>query len=289
MKRIAALILIAGLLLSACGQDSAQIDISAILNETAEALLERTPEPAPGAVGGDWTVFGMASWGGEVPEGWFEDYEAKLEEYVIACGGVLHDKRYTEYSRVVLAVTSMGGDASDVAGYDLTAPLEDFDKTVFQGVNGAIYALLALDSGGYGSGELRERYVAHILEQELPAGGWTFMGDAPEADLTAMALQALAKYRHREDVDTAVERSLSVLAELPLETSESLSQTIAALAALGIDGSDRRFVRDGKTLLGQLLEYRCEDGLFCHVLGADGDLLATEQAFLALCAAAEQV
>lgn len=286
MKRIFALILVLVLLLCACGQEAERIDVSKVLNETAEVLLERVPEPAPGAVGGDWTVIGMARWGGEVPDGWFDGYAAKLEEYVAACGGVLHEKKYTEYSRVILTVTALGGDARNVAGYDLTAPLEDIDQTVFQGVNGAIYALMALDSGDHGSDELRARYVDHILAEELPGGGWTFMGDAPETDLTAMALQALASYRDREDVAAAAERGLAALAELPLETSESISQTITALAALGVDAEDDRFVRDGKTLLGQLLEYRCEDGLFCHVLGAEGDLLATEQALLALCAAA---
>lgn len=286
MKRILALILVLALLLCACGQKAEPIDISVVLNETAAELLERTPDPAPGAVGGDWTVVGMARWGGEVPDGWFEGYAAKLEAYVTACGGVLHEKKYTEYSRVILTITALGGDARSVAGYDLTAPLEDFEKTVFQGVNGAIYALMALDSGDYGSEELRERYVDHILAEELPGGGWTFMGDAPEADLTAMALQALAPHRDRVDVAAAAERGFAALAELPLETSESISQTIAALAALGVDTEDERFTRDGKTLIEQLLEYRCEDGLFCHVTGAEGDLLATEQAFLALCAAA---
>lgn len=286
MKRIFALILVLALLLCACGQKAEPVDISAQMEETAAALLERVPEPAPGAVGGDWIVIGMARRGGEVPQGWFEGYQAKLEEYVAACGGVLHEKKYTEYSRVILAVTAIGGDARSVAGYDLTAPLEDFDQTVFQGVNGAIYALLALDSGDYGSEELRERYVDHILAEELPDGGWTFLGDEAETDLSAMALQALANHRDRADVAAAVERGLAVLAELPMETSESVSQTITALAALGVDAEDDRFVRDGKTLIGQLLAYRCSGGLFCHIPGAEGDLLATEQAFLALCAAA---
>ena len=40
-------------------------------------------------------------------------------------------------------------DPRDVAGYDLTKPLGDFDKTVWQGINGPIWALIALDSGNY--------------------------------------------------------------------------------------------------------------------------------------------
>lgn len=285
MKRIVALILAVSLLLCACGQETIKNDVSGILKETAEVLLERVPEPVPGSVGGEWTVFGMVRSGTEMPEGWFEGYEERLAEYVTSCGGVLHDRKYTEYSRVILAVTAMGGDASDVAGYDLTAPLEDFDLTVFQGVNGAIYALLALDSGDYGSEEIREKYITHILEKQS-SGGWSLMGAEPEADLTAMVLQALAKYRDREDVASAVEQGLSVLSEIDFDTSESVSQTIVALCELGIAVDDSRFVREGKTLLDQLLAYRTEDGMFRHTADTDGDLLATEQAFYALAAIA---
>lgn len=283
MKRVIALIITLSILLCACGQETVKTDVSGILNETAKVLLERVAEPAPGSVGGEWTVFGMARWGGEVPDGWFQGYEERLADYVTSCGGVLHDRKFTEYSRVVLAVTAMGGDAADVAGYDLTAPLENFDQTVFQGVNGAIYALLALDSGDYGSDEIREKYIAHILERES-SGGWSLMGGEPEPDLTAMALQALAKYRDREDVASAVEQGLGVLSEINFDTSESVSQTIVALCELGIAVDDPRFVRDGKNLLDQLLAYRTEDGLFRHMLDTDGDLLATEQAFYALAA-----
>ena len=275
------MLLCLSILLCGCA-GAAKPDLQQLVDETATVLLERVPEPVPGPVGGEWTVLGMSRLGAEVPEGWFEDYHARLHDHVTACGGVLHERKYTDYSRVVLTVTAMGGDAQDVAGYDLTAPLEDYDKTVFQGVNGAIYALLALDRGNYGSTEIRECYVAHILERELPGGGWTMMGDVPEADLTAMALQALAKYTERSEVSAAVERGLAVLSGIEYETSESVSQAIVALAELGIAIDDSRFVRDGKTLLDLLLSYRTEDGMFRHVSDGEGDLLATEQAFYAL-------
>lgn len=282
MKRFVALFLCLSLLLCGCGGAETDDQLSPVLEETAAVLLEKVPSPTPGSVGGEWTVFGMSRWGGNVPAGWHEGYEALLNDYVTRCGGVLHERKYTEYSRVILAVTAMGSDAADVAGFDLTAPLEDFEQTVFQGVNGAIYALLALDAGGYGSDTIRERYVTHILEKELPGGGWTLMGDTPEADLTAMALQALAKYRSREDVSAAVDRGLEVLSGIGYETSESVSQAIVALTELGISIDDARFVSDGRTLLDLLLEYRNEDGMFRHMSGPEGDLLATEQAFYAL-------
>ena len=279
MKRIAALILVLSLLLSACGGADAKVDAAALAEQTAALLLEKNPEPIPGPLGGEWLVLGMCRLGYDLPEDWLEGYRQKLETYVSECGGILHDRKYTEYSRVILAVTAMGGDARDVAGYDLTAPLEDFDQTVFQGVNGAVYALLALDSGNYGSESIRERYIAHILEKELPGGGWCMMGDVPEADVTAMALQALAKYREREDVKLAVERGLKLLEAAEYATSEAVSQTIVALCELGMAAEEK---------IGLLLTFRTEDGDFRHVMDGEGDPLATEQAFYALVSAALQ-
>ena len=280
MKRFLALILALSLLLTACGGGEEKWNANALAEQTAALLLEKNPEPIPGPLGGEWLVLGMCRLGYDLPEGWIDGYRQKLERYVTDCGGILHDRKYTEYSRVILTVTAMGGDARNVAGYDLTAPLEDYEQTIFQGVNGAIYALLALDSGNYGSEAIRERYIAHILEKELPDGGWCMMGDAPEADVTAMALQALAKYRDREDVGAAVERGLKVLEAAEYTTSEAVSQTIVALCELGMPADEK---------VKLLLTYQTEAGDFRHVMDGDADVLSTEQAFYALVSAGLQL
>jgi hypothetical protein len=279
MKRLLALILALSLLLTACGGGEEKWNANALAEQTAALLLEKNPEPIPGPLGGEWLVLGMCRLGYDLPEGWIDGYRQKLERYVTDCGGILHDRKYTEYSRVILTVTAMGGDARNVAGYDLTAPLEDYEQTIFQGVNGAIYALLALDSGNYGSEAIRERYIAHILEKELPDGGWCMMGDVPEADVTAMALQALAKYRDREDVKPAVERGLKVLEAAEYTTSEAVSQTIVALCELGMPADEK---------VKLLLTYQTEAGDFRHVMDGDADALSTEQAFYALVSASLQ-
>ena len=87
--------------------------------------------------------------GAEVPEDYYDRYYAAVERLVEEKDGVLHARKYTEYSRVILAVTALGKDARNVAGYDLTIPLGDYDKTVWQRLNGPIWALIALDSRDY--------------------------------------------------------------------------------------------------------------------------------------------
>ena len=133
-------------------------------------------------------VLGLARGGYGVKSGYFEGYYERLESYVKACGGVLHKRKYTEYSRVALAVTAIGKDARNVAGYDLLLPLGDYEKTVYQGVNGAIFALLALDAGQYEvpvnadakTQATRELYVQKILDSQLSDGGWNIAGTAAQ-------------------------------------------------------------------------------------------------------------
>ena len=187
-------------------------------------------------------------------------------------------------------------------GLNLLLPLGDFDETVRQGVNGAIFALLALDSGGYEIPEVpeaetqatRELYVGELLQREIPDGGWALTGSTPDADVTAMALQALAKYRGRQDVEDAVQRGLAALSALQepngaylswdVENSESVCQVIVALTELGISLDDERFVKNGQTLPQVLERFACEDGSYRHSLNGGGDEMATEQALYALAA-----
>ena len=108
------------------------------VTDTAQYMYKTVKSPQVGSIGGEWAVLGLARSGYEVPEEYYQDYYGTVEAYVKACDGNLHDKKYTEYSRVIVALSAIGKDARDVAGYDLTKPLGDYDKTIWQGLNGPI-------------------------------------------------------------------------------------------------------------------------------------------------------
>jgi len=302
-RKWTALLLALGLLCSLAGCGSAQPAQAQPeedpIARTAQWLLEEVPEPKLGPVGGEWTVLGLVRGEQTLPEGYVEGYYDRLSDAVAEKDGILHEKKYTEYSRVILALTAIGKDPRDVAGFDLLQPLADQEQTVFQGVNGAAYALLALDSGNYeipvlatdGEQASREGYIAWILEKEAEGGGWGFNGTTADPDITAMVLQAFAKYRDRDDVAAAVDRAIDWLSRryiggaLANQSSESWSQLIVALAELGISVEDPRFVADGKTFVDQLMAFRTEEGGFRHTLQEEkANLMATEQAFYALVA-----
>lgn len=272
------------------------------LTRTASYLQSQVKEPSFGALGGDWLVFSLARSGADVSQKYLDTYYKNVVNYVEETGGVLSERKYTEYSRVILALTAIGKDPRDVAGYDLLLPLADFDETVSQGLNGAIFALLALDSGRYDIPEnpnaatqaTRELYVEEILRREIETGGWALSGNEPDADMTAMALQALAKYRDDPDASAAIERGITALSSMQEpngaylswgeENSESVSQVITALTELGISPEDSRFVKNGQTLLSSLERFSCEDGGYRHTLSGGADEMASEQALYALAA-----
>ena len=281
----------------------AQTDENSAAAVTAACLIDLVPEPGFGSVGGEWSVIGLTRWEGELPENWTDRYWDNLCDYVSGCQGILHERKYTEYSRVILAVTAIGKDPADVAGYNLLQPLADYEQTIFQGVNGPAFALIALDSGSYeipentaGSTQAtRELYVDYILSMEAETGGWGLAGGEADPDVTAMALQALARYQQREDVAAATGRAVEYLSarqnenggftSFGSESSESIAQVIVALTELGISMDDARFVKNGSTLPDALLRFRQSDGGFSHLIDGETDLLATEQAFYALVAA----
>lgn len=275
------------------------------VKDMAAYIYDTVPAPQIGTVGGEWAVIGLARSGFDVPEGYYESYYRNVEDTVKDCEGVLHDKKYTEYARVVLALTAIGKDPANVAGYDLLAPLGDFDKTVWQGINGPIWALIALDSGNYEVPQnpaaqtqaTRERYIGRIMELRLPDGGWALSGsDVSDPDVTGMALQALAKYQDREDIKQAIGEALDCMSAQQdenggfsswgMKNSESCVQMLVALCELGLPLDDARFVKNGNTLLDYIMTYYVKGKGFQHTSGDSGfNLMASEQGLYGLVAA----
>lgn len=276
---------------------------TAALTDAAAYILRTVSEPQCGPIGGEWAVIGLAR-SGCGSTAWFEAYYDSLAALVRAQDGVLHARKYTEYARVVLALTSIGKDPRDVGGYDLLAPLGDFDRVTFQGLNGAVFALLALDAGGYAvpdapDGETqatRESYLAEILSYQTLSGGFSLDADGGDADvdITAMALCALAPYCNDAAAADAARAALLWLSDAQgadgdYGSAESNAQVLIALAACGIAPEDARFVKNGCSALDALLAYAAPGGGYRHTAEEAGaNPMASEQALLALAAVARQ-
>ena len=310
MKKVISLALVLACLLALAVPALAakEPDLKSLVEGSAKYMLSAVKEPEPGDIGGEWAVLGLARSGYTVPDGYFEGYYGKLEAYVKEKQGVLHKRKYTDYSRVIITLSALGKDARDVGGYNLLTPLGDYDKTIWQGLNGPIWALIALDSANYPMPQnpdaktqaTRQMYIDCILAAELDEGGWTLSrrtsADPADPDITGMALQALAKYQDQKAVKEATERALECMSKRQDEeggfsswgttNSESVVQVLVALCELGIGWDDSRFVKNGHTLLDNLLTFRTSAGGFTHIAdGSDGDnQMSAEQGFYGLIA-----
>ena len=234
--------------------------------------MEKLGTPGIGAVGGEWMVIGLARSDRNIPG--VEDYYKKVLEYVAENidpeTGRLHKAKSTDNSRIIIALTAIGKDVTNVGGYNLLAGLSDLEFVKYQGNNGPIWALLALDSGNYpvpsGGTVTRQALIDEILRVQTSDGGWTVSGDKADSDMTGMALTALAPYYTKDlKVQEAIDKAVARLSEMQDEdggystsydgttkiaTSESISQVVTALSALGINAdTDPRFVKNVQQLL----------------------------------------
>ena len=269
--------------------------------------MEKLGTPGIGSIGGEWMVIGLARSGRTVPG--VEDYYKKALEYIESSidpdTGRLHKAKSTDNSRMILALTAIGKDVTNVGGYNLLAGLSDLEFVKYQGNNGPIWALLALDSGNYpvptGGTVTRQALIDEILRVQTSDGGWTVSGDKADSDMTGMALTALAPYYTKDlKVQEAIDKAIARLSEMQDEdggystsydgttkiaTSESISQVVTALSALGINAdTDPRFVKNGNSVIDALLRYYVKGGGFKHVMDGEIDGMGTEQAYYALTA-----
>ena len=285
---------------------AAPAQISDAYTSTGQELVRSAKQSIPsiGSINGEWQILGLVRSGQEVDASVYSQYKANVIQEVKERKGILHEKKYTEYSRVILALTALGEDVTNVGGYNLLEPLSDFDQTVWQGVNGAMFALTAFDSHNYeiptaAAGKTqttRQNLIQYILDHRTQDGGWAMSGQVADPDLTGMGIQALAPYYDSNaQVKTAVDTALQRLSDLQLSdgtyasagesTAESCSQVIVALSSLGIDpNTDSRFIKNGKSAMDGLLSFSVAGGGFRHLSSGTINQMATEQGYYALTA-----
>lgn len=304
------------------GTPAPVVEYSKALSDVLTYIRSQVQSAIVGSIGGEWAILSEAR-GGLTDDGWYSAYLDTLESFLRdpdnvysydpATGNVkIHNIKITENERVILALTSIGIDASDFRGFNLLPALLEKDgngqfKVAAQGLNGAIFALIALDSGKYLQGadgqELRNWCIDYLLEHQKTSGGWDLSGTPDglaNADIAGMALQALAPYYKNSssykyaEVKAVVEKAVQALRDIQEEdgsftygsegkTSESAAQVLTALTALGYDGTN-----DGSFLASvvkNLLTYRdTASGGFRHVMSDSVNQMASEQAAYALVA-----
>lgn len=273
---------------------------SEYLKKALANIKKKVPTPTIGSSSGEWAVLALARGNADVLNSYYDGYYDRVVAYVrdnISSGKLNADKS-TDNARIALALTAIGEDPTSVGGHNLLTALDDVTYDLKQGINGPIWALIALDSKNYTSSS-RDQLIKAILDGRTNDGGWALDGNATDVDMTAMAIQALAPYYNKsnETVKDAVDTALAWLSTKQSSdggfsswgkaNAESCAQVIVALSALNIDAdTDSRFVKNGHSALENLLTFEQADGSFFHVSdGSDGNnQMTSEQGTYALVA-----
>ncbi len=286
-------------------------DIDTVLSKVRSYILSKDTKPDYSSI---WNVIGLKRSGLYVPESYTNLFYSNVIAYCESKDWQITRAKYSDYSKLILALTAIGVDARDVMGHNLLAYLSDYKNVSRQGNNGTIWALIALKSNpAYEIPEdpsavqqnSEELLVKKVVGMQCQDGGWTMAEGKGDSDMTGMAMQALASYYNKDgyaDVTAAIDKGLAWIEKNQLssggfgtmntETSESVAQIITALCGVGIDcGEDVRFIKNGKWPMTGLFQYYMPEGGFMHVAagagnnggGAGGiiDGMATEQGLYA--------
>lgn len=287
--------------------------VTSQVNEVREAIEDTANYLLKQGVSSEWEAIGLARAGKEIPAAYHTKFMQNLEGQVLRQSGGGRMK-ITDVERLTIAAAAIGVDARNVdgAGFSLIEKIhtsehwtyQNSDSITYQGNNGIIFALIALDAKDYyvpsGAKWTREKLVAELLNNQKEDGSWslsTEAGGSTSFDITAMAMISLSPYREKQEVRSALNKTVNFLSNAQGPTggfneafvggvsSEATSQIIIGLTANGIDPQGEQFTKNGINLVGHLLSFKVAGGGFKHTsaeTSANG--MATEQALQGLVA-----
>ena len=270
--------------------------------KTTGDYLSGKGTPIVGSIGGEWMTIGLARSGRTVPEGYYDNAVAYVKAEINTTTNRLDRNKSTDNARLILALTAIGKDVTDVGGFDLLAGLDDMKYVKRQGTNGPVWTLIALDSHGYtpAGSVTRDALVETILSLQKDSGAWYINSTSTtdDVDMTAMAIQALAPYyKTNEAVKAAVDKALTWLSTMQksdgsfaemagaASSSESTAQVLVALCALGINPTaDTRFAKNSFHVVDGLLTFYTGEAFKHQLADTTVDQMGTEQSYYALAA-----
>ena len=218
-------------------------------------------------------VYALWTSGADVPDGFYDDYLRALANWM----DIAAKRGKAGYvPGAVRTVAAMGLDVADFAGHDLLAAMQR--PELVDADEDRLDMLMDLDAAGDAGktdefNALRETLITEALARQQSSGEFRYTskwpaelkrkGVAAEPDrfdyilLTAKSAQALAPYRSRAEVGTAIEKAIDYLSAQQLasggflrygEDVEEDAVVLEMMQALGISPDDERFVKNGNTV-----------------------------------------
>lgn len=269
-----------------------EFDIPKFIETGKKSAIRYLKENNTFAFGEEWSIFTLLRDGQTLPQQQLDSYYNDVVTTVHSWNANI---LATEVERTAMALNIMGKDITNIDGVNLVEMICNHPDLTKQGSNSLAWALIALDMNNT---EIpadmkwsRERIVTELLRYQHADGGFGLnLSGISSVDVTAMSIQALARYQKQDDVAAAIDRGMAYLAKateknLNLGNSESIAQIIITLAVLNRDiVAEPGFGDELENIMSALSEYMVEGEGFKHAKNGSVDKMATMQAMQALCA-----
>ncbi|MGG0658529.1 Ig-like domain-containing protein [Rummeliibacillus pycnus] len=243
------------------------------LKNSSAFLLSITPNPN---LGDEYVVTNLARSNYPVAKDYYAQYYNNIVKNTKEKNGNI-GKSYSDYANIIIALSSIGKDPTNVAGVNLVDKMLDSyneTKADYRTFTQTSTILLALDANNYTIDQEKYKNLNRdsIIDELLTAQtkdngyGWAVGADA-DPDTTAMVVTALAPYMNQDKVSISVNKALSYLQKqlngkagiysdwLKGDNAASISQVVMSLLALKIDPkTEAGFVKtDGYWTIQNLL------------------------------------
>lgn len=299
MKKILSKVMVLTLVLSMFFTVNVQaaVDEKTMVDSTVNYLVNTYSNPG---YGNEWNIIAMARSYSKVDENYYEKYYTNIVEKMKkeAAKKVPFSEDYdnddegmssTDVERVTIALSSIGKDPTNVSGLNLIDSIWHWkDLGENTGINELTYALIALDTKDYKEPKdavnTRDSIIKKMLEERTKDGGFSYItaGDTADVDSTAMAVQALYKYKDRDDVKEVINTCLKIMRDKQSENGDYVSvwmgtayespctaaEVVVALDNLGIDPTDPSsgFVKNNRSLIDVIKDYYVDGGGFKNAM-----------------------
>lgn len=284
-------------------EKSTEYNIAEVMKKASDHMLSE-------GIMSEWQAIGLARSGVPIPDEYEQIFNDNIQSQIIDSIDSQRVK-ITDIERLAMSAVAIGKDPRNIKGLDLIELIYNsperrggYDSMTFQGNNGPIFALIALDSNEYtvpsDAKWNRQRLIEELLRTQNEDGSWNLNEyfDSPSIDITAMAITGLSPYKDQEPVKKALDKAVNYLSSIQTNeggfdggsfvggvTSEATSQVIIGLTSYGIDPTGHTFTKNGNNLIDHLLSFQMKDGGFQHTAGdSSSNSMATEQAYQALVA-----
>ena len=247
--------------------DAKPVDISDLMLKGTNGAINYINENYKNgySYGNEWVVFDLLRAGESISQ---DKLDAYYESVVKEVKSWSHREKPTNIERVSLALSIIGKDITNVDGINLAEMIYNHTRLDY-GSNELAFALIALDARNTYIPDTalwtREKMIAELLKFQNPKTGGFGLADneTTSVDMTAMVLQAIAKYKDsNEEVNKAIEKALDYLknnmsSKYDFGTPEGTAQVLIALSALGIDplSEDEGFGTSYKNIITRLMDY----------------------------------